>query len=214
MVTPRQPTPREPRGGKDTQSDKKGNNCSMCPSNACRSLDFAEGAKKCISLWNSTFDINKLSGGKRVVVSTLRAYSKEHPDATTLKNVDIKITKQEGRGDTPRRDTRSGGKWGGKSRNAGGVTALFDFRELVADGLSASSADFNAMIEELDAESPCIMMLGEASDMLADATLVAEAVVSQPPSGTPDTPAPVPTEEPLAAAAAALEEARHGSNCQ
>ena len=88
--------PRNP-GGEAPRSDNKGNNCSFCPSNACRSLDFVSPAdvhKKCISVWNSTFDLNKLSPGKRVVVTTLRAYSNEHPDATTLKNVDLKITRQ------------------------------------------------------------------------------------------------------------------------
>ena len=211
----RQPTPRNP-GGEAPRSDNKGNNCSFCPSNACRSLDFVSPAdvhKKCISVWNSTFDLNKLSPGKRVVVTTLRAYSKEHPDATTLKNVDLKITRQ-GRGDAAR-GTQSG-EPGGKGKGArggkrgdgsGGVTALFDFRALVADGLSATTEEFDAMIDELDAESPCIMMLGDAKGTLSDATLVVEAVVSEP----SDAKAPAPSADPLEAsdcAIAALEEAR------
>ena len=58
------------------------------------------------------------------------------------------------------------------------MTALFDFRALVADGLSATTEEFDAIIDELDAESPCIMMLGDAKGTLSDATLVVEAVVS------------------------------------
>ena len=60
------------------------------------------------------------------------------------------------------------------------------------------------MIDELDAESPCIMMLGAAKGTLDDATLIVEAVVN-------DSGAPAAAAEPLTAsdcAIAALEEAR------
>ena len=141
LTNPRAPTPRDPSDA--TRSDSKGNNCSYCPSNACRSLDFVGPSQvktKCISVHDSTFDIDTLSAGKRVVVATLRAYSKEHPDATTLKNVDLKITRQM-RGDAAR-GTRPGGggkgSKGGKPTRSGGVTALFDFRELLSDGLAAT----------------------------------------------------------------------------
>ena len=88
------------------------------------------------------------------------------------------------------------------------MTALFDFRELLSDGLAATPAEFDAMIDELDAESPCIMMLGAAKGTLDDATLIVEAVVN-------DSSAPATAAEPLkevitasACAIAALEEAR------
>ena len=59
----------------------------------------------------------------------------------------------------------------------------------------------NTMIDELDAESPCIMMLGDAKGTLSDATLVVEAVVSEP-RATAE--APAPSAEPLEASDCAI----------
>ena len=95
-------------GGGPNGGGKKGNNCSFCPALACRSNDFREKVLKCISRHDSTFDLSKLSPGKRLVVTTLRNYHKTHPDATTLNDVDLKVTK-----------APKGGGGGGAPGNAG-----------------------------------------------------------------------------------------------
>ena len=78
-------------GDRSDDGHRKGNNCSYCPAQSCRSNDFAEKAAKCISRHNSTFDITKLSPGKQMVVKVLREYDKAHPNATSLKQVDLKV---------------------------------------------------------------------------------------------------------------------------
>ena len=80
-------------GDRANEGHRKGNNCSNCPALSCRSNDFAEKSAKCISRHTSTFDISKLSAGKQMVIKVLREYDKAHPDATSLKQVDLKVTK-------------------------------------------------------------------------------------------------------------------------
>ena len=201
-------TPGGGGGGGSNGGGKKGNNCSFCPALACRSNDFREKVLKCISRHDSTFDLSKLSPGKRLVVTTLRNYHKAHPDATTLNDVDLKVTK-----------APKGGGGGGATGNAkagqptGALAAIVDYRDLVADGADSTREDFEAFIEELDAESPCIMMLGEVTEATAGDMLMIEACApcaAAPAQVEADTDtATAPAEpDPSAAAVAAIEHAQ------
>lgn len=110
-----------------------------------------------------------------MVIKVLREYDKAHPDAVDLKSVDLKITKATA-GTTA---AAAGGGGHPNGQAAGGrpgvVTAIVDYRDLVADGDSCTSEDLDSFISELDAESPCIMMLGEVSDAAAFGPIQIEA---------------------------------------
>ena len=70
----------------------KKNMCDFCDANLCLSR-VKGGVSKCISKWNSTFDIDtcKASDGQKDYVKGLRMHHKENPNITTLKGVKFEL---------------------------------------------------------------------------------------------------------------------------